>query len=65
MNALVATVLGVNRWADEAGQVWAEANGTAVCVNPLDVLARSSIALINTAETTTAKEDLTPAALTA
>lgn len=31
----------------------------------LEVLARSRMALINTAETTTAKEDLTPAALTA
>jgi putative transposase len=31
----------------------------------LDVLARSRIAVVNTDETTTAKEDLTPAALTA
>ncbi len=31
----------------------------------LDVLARSRMALINTDETTTEKEDLTPAALTA
>jgi len=31
----------------------------------LDVLARSRIALINTDDTTTEKEDLTPAALTA
>jgi len=31
----------------------------------LDVLARSRIALITTDETTTDKEDLTPAALTA
>ena len=31
----------------------------------LDVLARSRVALINTGETTTGKEDLTPTALTA